>query len=154
MKRIFISYNPVEQAEQSLAIRLQTLGSLYGLHVSLPDRVGTKALKITTKERIQSAGLFIVFSTRSLTKQVKDEIDYALTLKKQIVVVYDKDVRTNINLSGVTEIEYDKRNDSPEKVLGEVLKVVNTKKDDSFSGFILVGLGLLLLAAIMSDSKK
>lgn len=171
MKKIFISYNSSVPQEQSLALRLQTLSSLYGLHVSLPDRVGSTAIKESTKERIAAAELFIVFSTISLSKPVKDEITYARTLEKRIVVVYDKDVPRNLKLSGVKEIEYDREKDTPDKVLTEILKEVgtgkakktvgvkstrklNSKEDDSFAGFVLVGLGLLLLAALMSDSKK
>ena len=57
MTNIFISYNPKVQAEQSLALRMQTLGALYGLSISLPDRVGVIGLKETTKQRIQRASL-------------------------------------------------------------------------------------------------
>jgi hypothetical protein len=171
MRKIFISYNTSMPQEQSLALRLQTLSSLYGLHVSLPDRVGSTSMKESTKERIASAEFFIVFSTISLSKSVKDEITYARTLYKQIVVVYDKDVPRNLKLSGVKEIEYDRKKDTPDKVLTEILKEigsgkakrgvsvkstrrVNSKEDDSFAGFVLVGLGLLLLATLMSDNKK
>ncbi len=174
MKKIFISYNSSMPQEQSLALRLQTLSSLYGLHVSLPDRVGSTVIKESTKERIAAAELFIVFSTISLSKSVKDEITYARTLEKRIVVVYDKDVPRNLKLSGVKEIEYDRLKDTPDKVLTEILNEVSIstgkslkpktkttkgrktikQTDDSFAGFVLVGLGLLLLAALMSGNKK
>ncbi|HCZ34898.1 MAG TPA: hypothetical protein DHV26_03125, partial [Cytophagales bacterium] len=81
-------------------------------------------MKESTKERIASAELFIVFSTISLSKSVKDEITYARTLYKQIVVVYDKDVPRNLKLSGVKEIEYDRKKDTPDKVLTEILKEI------------------------------
>lgn len=168
MKTIFISYNPSESQEQSLALRLQTLGSLYGLHISLPDRIGSTTLKDTTKSRIENTDLFIVFSTKNLSKPIKDEIAFARSLKKRIVVVYDKDVTRNLNLDDVHEIEFDKENDSPEKVLKKILEVVRApirrgvakkivtpkQNNDSFAGFLLVGLGLLLLAAFVSGDKK
>lgn len=119
--KIFISYNPSEPQEQSLAFRMQTLGALYGLHVSLPDRIGSNLLKQVTKQRIVDANLFIVFSTKSLSKAVKDEISYALTLKKRIVIVYDKDVPKNLNLPGVKEIEF---NNNEEKVIKDILDVI------------------------------
>lgn len=169
MNKIFVSYNPTVDSEQSLALRLQTLGSLYGLNVSLPDRIGSVALKATTKQRIQDANLFIVFSTRNLSKSVRDEITYARTLKKKIIVIYDKDVGKNLKLTGVIEVEYDHKEDKPEKLINKILteirspkKITRTGKPrktqqnetDSFGAFLLVGLGLLLLAAFMSDSGK
>lgn len=170
--KIFISYNQSVGSEQSLAVRLQTLGSLYGLHISLPDRIGSSALKVTTKQRIEDAKLFIVFSTRNLSKAVKDEIRFAHTLDKKIIVIYDKDVGKNLNLKGVTEVEYDHGKDEPETLIHEILNEIRTPqkasnkkpsgrtqkkvKDDSDSigAFLLVGLGLLLLAAFMPDSQK
>ncbi|MFN8340638.1 MAG: hypothetical protein U0V64_03135 [Cyclobacteriaceae bacterium] len=172
MKRIYISYNSSAQQEQSLALRLQTLSSLYGLHVSLPDRIGSNAIKDSTKERIAASELFIVFSTISLSKAVREEINFARSLRKKIIVVYDKDVPRNLELTGVKEIEYDRSKDSPDKVLNVILKEVHSsspktnkvkstrrkkivrKDDDTFAGFVLVGLGLLLLAAFMSGDKK
>jgi len=170
MNRIFVSYNPTVESEQSLALRLQTLGSLYGLNVSLPDRIGSTVLKATTRERILGANLFIVFSTRNLSKSVRDEITYARTIGKKIIVIYDKDVGKNLKLTGVVEVEYDHKEDSPEKLISRILseirvpkKVTRTGKptkkvqkdeSDPLGGFLLVGLGLLLLAAFMSDGGK
>lgn len=171
MNRIFVSYNPTVESEQSLALRLQTLGSLYGLNVSLPDRIGSTVLKATTRERILSANLFIVFSTRNLSKSVRDEITYARTIGKKIIVIYDKDVGKNLKLTGVVEVEYDHKEDSPEKLISRILSEIRTPKKvtkttgrparkvqkdetDPIGGFLLVGLGLLLLAAFMSDGGK
>jgi len=154
MTNIFVSYNQNVQAEQSLALRLQTLGALYNLGISLPDRVGRAGLKETTKQRIDKADLFLVFATRNLTKPVVDEINYALTAKKKIIVVYDKDVKNNLNIKEVHEIEYDGKRDNPEKIIGEINKVISkSKEDDTVGAFVLVGLGLLLLAALTSKNK-
>ncbi|WP_407523790.1 hypothetical protein PDL71_17950 [Lacibacter sp. MH-610] len=165
MTNIFISYNPKVQAEQSLALRMQTLGALYGLSISLPDRVGVIGLKETTKQRIQRASLFIVFATRNLSRDVVREINYALELAKTIIVVYDKDVKNNLNIKGVHEIEYNQKTDSPEKIIKEINKIISNSKtkvqkskadnddDDTIGAFLLIGLGLLLLGALTSKSK-
>ena len=42
--KIFISYNPDVEIEQSTALRLQTLSSLYNAVVHLPDRSGNPSL--------------------------------------------------------------------------------------------------------------
>ncbi len=165
MNHIFVSYNPKVQEEQSLALRLQTLGALYGLHISLPDRLGSHALKQATIDRIKKADLYIVFSTRTLEKSVKDEINTALQFKKQIVVIYDKDIGKILNLDGVVEIEYDRRGESSDaflkRVLDEIqkLQIDNRKKKEdatatAVGAFVLVGLGLLLLGALISDDKE
>ena len=166
MANIFISYNHKVETEQSLALRLQTLGSLYGLSISLPDRIGSVGLKDTTMQRIEKSSLFIVFSTRNLTKFVVNEINYAITLKKKIIIVYDKDVEKKSNLQGVHEIEYNHRTDNPEKIISEILSIIHKspskslkstsaseKEENTMGAFILVGLGLLLLAAVTSKGK-
>lgn len=165
MNSIFVSYNPKVATEQSLALRLQTLGSLYGLFISMPDRIGSSQLKSTTKQRIKDSVLFIVFSTQNLSKSVREEIQFARSLKKKIIVIYDKDVEKNLKLKDVVELEYDHKRDNPEKLINEILsltkalgnkqktKKVKQKSSDSFSGILLVGLGLLLLAAFASDKK-
>lgn len=165
MTNIFISYNPRVQAEQSLALRMQTLGALYGLAVSLPDRVGTIGLKETTKQRINRATLFIVFATRNITLDVKREITYANQLKKTIIVVYDKDVKNNLKIPGVHEIEYSQKTDSPEKIIKKINEIIGNSKskaprkkrkdddDDAVGAFLLIGLGLLLLGAFTSKDK-
>lgn len=164
MANIFISYNPRVEAEQSLALRLQTLGSLYGLSVSMPDRTGSIELKESTKQRIAKASLFIVFSTRNLTKSVINEINYARELKKRIIVVYDKDVKKNLGIQGVLEIEYNHNEDKPDKIIAAILKEINKqtakspkksvaagREDDTIGAFLLVGLGLLLLGGLTTE---
>ena len=53
-------------------------------------------------------------STRNLSKSVLDEIKYARTLNKKVIVIYDKDVKKTIKLPGVVEVEYDHKEDKPE----------------------------------------
>lgn len=154
MTNIFISYNQRVQSEQSLALRLQTLGALYGMSVSLPDRIGLSGLKDTTRQRIDKADLFIVFATRRPSREVIDEINYANALKKKVIVVYDKDVRNNLKIKGVHEIEYDQKNDGPQKIITEINSIISKSKDDNaLEAFLIVGLGLLLLAALTSKKK-
>jgi hypothetical protein len=165
MNHIFVSYNPKVQEEQSLALRLQTLGALYGLHISLPDRLGSHALKQATIDRIKKADLYIVFSTRKLERSVEDEIKAALNFKKKIIVIYDKHVGRNLDLKGVEEIEHDRENESSDEFCKNVLEKVQKlqidnrkKKEDATAtavgAFVLVGLGLLLLGALISDDKE
>jgi hypothetical protein len=39
---IFVTYNPQNDFEQTLAVRLQTLGAIHGFNMLLPDRFGSK----------------------------------------------------------------------------------------------------------------
>lgn len=65
---VFISYNPNSDIDQTLAVRLHTIGAVHGFNMLLPDRVGfTKSVSNETKSRILSADYFILFSTEVLS---------------------------------------------------------------------------------------
>ncbi len=152
---LFISYNPNSEIEQSIALRLQTLASLQNVSVLLPDRHGATRLKESTKARIKEASAFVVFSTASLSKTVKEEIEYARSLRKNVVVVYDVKKNVSSRLEGVTEVSANFERESPDAILKKILERVAFKSDNqnAFAALILFGLGMLLLWA-MSDDKK
>ena len=61
---VFISYNPNSDIEQTLAVRLHTIGAVHGFTMLLPERFGFSKLPTNeTKSRILSADYFILFSS-------------------------------------------------------------------------------------------
>lgn len=172
--KIFISYNPDVEIEQSTALRVQTLSSLYNAVVHLPDRSGTTNLKENTKQRIQDAMVFVMFSTHKLSKMVLDEVNYALQVNKRVIIFYDKRIGKNLNTSNIKDANFlekfiDPEKDNPADLLNFVLdnggfvstasnaNLVDKKKDSTanaaLAAIVGVGLGLLLLWTLSDDDK-
>jgi len=159
---IFLSYNPNIELEQSTAFRLQTLASLYDTTILLPDRYGTTHLKDTTKERIRMVDWFIVFSTKALSKAVKDELIYALENKKKILVAYSVVLKKNLDIEGVLEhyIDHEKTaNENAFEIIQKIQCQSNDQSKDKGSigvlGAVLgIGLGLLALWKLSGNGKK
>lgn len=158
MSKIFISYNPNIEEEQSLALRLQTLSSLYGISILLPDRYGAKSIKPSTKERISEADLFVMFSTSKLSDMVSEEVSWALEKSKKVLIIYDKHKGKNLTTpKGVIEIEFDPYKESPDQVLHNVLtqagletqenKLSTSEGSGAIAALLGLGLALVMLAA-------
>ena len=164
---VFISYNPNSDVEQTLAIRLHTIGSVSGFNMILPDR-GFSAMVTSpeTRGRIQLSDYFIVFSTERISDVVQEEINIAFTKNKdrsRILVVYDK--RNGRNLSGAencTEVSIDTR-DNADIIVNQIaskLKSVQPRNEES-NGFLsvlgnilLIGVGLFALTEIFENEPK
>jgi len=172
MKTIFVTYNPNSEFEQTLAIRLHTIGASSGFRMYLPDRFNSsKILDEETKSRIGRADYVVMFSITSLSPIVKEEINYAfkqLNDKSKIIVIYDK--QRGENLTGVitshfTPIYIDQFDDlGQDKVLSKIIttiqnkeiksqskQIVNLKKEkensQALAALLGIGLGLLILGS-------
>jgi hypothetical protein len=164
---IFVTYNPSNSFEQTLAIRLHTIGAVNGYRMFLPDRFNdAEKINQETVYRIKSSDYFILFSTSSLTETVKQEIKTAfdhLKEKSKIIIIYNK-VKNISHNQNCTEVYIDTQKDSTKVILDKVLNQIslNEKKNrnrapsktsstaDAIGGLILVGLGLLTLDAIFN----
>ncbi|MFN7301905.1 MAG: hypothetical protein ACOVSS_13800 [Bacteroidia bacterium] len=171
---IFLSYNPGNDVEETLAIRMHTLGAVHGFRMYLPDRfLNEEDLSVETQSRINASNYYIMFSTqKKLSDVTRKEIQFAFAQKKdrsKIIVIYDKEVGKNLkNADEFTALFYDKANESMEQFSSKVLQKIKTlndndksmspkeaaKEDDAMAGFVLAGLALLLLAAVFSTGKK
>jgi hypothetical protein len=161
--KIFVSYNPGVEIEQSTALRLQTLAGLYGAVIHLPDRFGSSKLKDSTKQRIADADLFVMFSTQTLHRQVEEEVAYAFSLDKRVLIFYDKNVGKNLDTSraNVTEEYFDPLLDTSATVMERVARhggfIKNaapkqpSPENNVAAALVGIGLGLFLLWAL---SKK
>jgi hypothetical protein len=164
MPAVFISYNPDSEAEQTLALRLHTIGAVHGFNMILPDRsLSSRVVSPETKGRIQLSDYFIVFSTESLSAVVMDEIGIAFSKhhdKSKILVIYDKSRSKKVaGLENCTEVYIDTREDVLKNVndIAAKLKSVNPGTDDLISvlgGILLVGVGLFALSEIFSAPAR
>jgi hypothetical protein len=158
---IFVTYNPRNDFEQTLAIRLQTLGSIHGFDMLLPDRFGGKPLVTQeTEYRIKSADYFVFFSSSELTPVVQKEIEVAfnhLKDKSRIIIVYDRVKNLHHSLP-CTEVYIDSSKSTAQEILQQTINSIQdnqakrSKKDaqNALGAFLLIGLGLLALNSAAS----
>lgn len=169
---VFISYNSQSEFEETLAIRLHTLGAVHGYNTLLPDRTNNSSLvSVSTKQRINASDYFILFSTSAkLSAVVLEEIKVAFAKfhnKARIIIVFDAKHGKNVKgLDKCTSIFIDSSKQSAAEILEEILATIKrneakpvaklAKNDDGgiLAGLLLAGLGLLLLGAALSDDDR
>lgn len=78
-KTLFITYNPKNADEQTLALRLHSIAVANGFTACLPDRYDSlTTISENTKNRILQADYVIMFAlTNRLSSVVKEEIEFA-----------------------------------------------------------------------------
>lgn len=165
---IFISYNPLSEFEQTLAVRLHTMGSVNGFRMFLPDRYNSDfGIDTETKNRIQQSSWFLVFSTGKLSQTVKEEIEYAYQIyqnKSKIVVIYNflkgKTLQGEIT-NHFTEIYFNPRTENFDQIINKKIipKIINenykeTKEKElkqqrnALLTLVGIGIGMVLLGSL------
>ena len=167
---VFVTYNPGNEFEQTLAVRLHTIGAVHGFNMLMPDRFHNNGkISSETSFRIKSSDYFILFSTSALTQVVLQEVNTAFTHlkdKSKVLIIYNrvKNLKHNENC---TEVFIDAGKNSPQQILDKVIQEIKQNQkglkknnvvteDDTTSvlgGILLVGLGLLALDSIFNSKK-
>ncbi|MBE2289859.1 MAG: hypothetical protein IAE95_09910 [Chitinophagaceae bacterium] len=166
---IFLSYNSGSDLEETLAVRLHTIGAVHGFRMLLPDRYDNSELvSAETRNRIVMSDYFILFSTSVLGAQVQEEIAIAfqhLNDKSKIIVIFDRHKGKNIHgADNCTQIYIDSRAESTQQILERILAELKSKEirkptkkqtstEDIVGGILLAGLGLLVLGALLDNGK-
>lgn len=131
-KNIFITYSKPAIAE-SVTLSLQTLSKMHGFLASLPNRTKlTPPCDDETKLRIRNALFVLAFCLNGLTKILKEELNYSISINKPIIILYDKKRGQKINFRNCTnikEIFVDSHNtDEAIHQIAEFIKKISTKK--------------------------
>jgi TIR domain len=94
MFRVFLSYN-TSRDEMVVVWRLQTLAAASGLHLEVlnPEQRSDWA---TVTKRIDEADSVIAFLTKQATKQVENELRYALSRGKPVIPIVERGVSTKL----------------------------------------------------------
>jgi hypothetical protein len=163
---VFISYNSNSDLEQTLAMRLHTIGAVHGLNMHLPDRFNSdNIISPETQSRINFSDYYILFSTnKQLSKAALNEIQYAFQKyndKSRIIIIYDAAKGKNMKgTDNCTELFFDRKKYSMEQFISQVMGIITNhhtsyskKQSDAVGGLVLAGLGLLLLGAVFSGKK-
>jgi hypothetical protein len=167
---VFVTYNPGNEFEQTLAVRLHTIGAVHGFNMLMPDRFHNNGtISKETAFRIKSSDYFILFSTSALTQVVIQEVKTAfghLKDKSKVLIIYNK-VKNIKHNENCTEVFIDASKDSLQQILDKVINELKENKttvkkskavdeDDTTSvigGILLVGLGLLALDSLFTSKK-
>lgn len=166
---VFVSYNPGNDFEQTLAVRLHTIGAVHGLNMLMPDRFFEHTpISNETVYRIKSSDYFILFSTSPLTETVQQEVATAfshLKEKSKIIIIYNK-VKNLKHNEKCTEVFINTNKDSVQIILDKVIHEIKhsqvPKKNNAqqqedtatiLGGILLVGLGLLALDSLFNSKK-
>jgi len=172
MKTIFVSYNPKSDEEQTLAVRLHSIGAVHGFKMYLPDRYNSETyLDNETKNRIANSDWYIIFLNTRLSKIVKEEIEFAFDAfkdKSRIIVVYTKEkVLTGSLTEHFTEIYFNPAEDNSfDIVLQRIKEQLNAEKQavkqhkkqknekNALFALLSVGLGLAALSFLFGGGRR
>lgn len=185
--KIYITFNSSNktQIEESTALRLQTLSNLYGINVNLPYRANLKFdLDSESKTRIKCSDYVIVLSMTNLSPRLKEEIDFSISEKKPIIVIYNEAKGKNIkflNKHNIKEVSLDAYNSEEtlhkiaqylqkelksksiatklpaKKTITPTLKKATSpsiKNEDAGLGIALLGIGLGLLSLALLSNDE
>lgn len=166
---IFISYNARNEDEQTLAVRLHTIGAVNGFTMLLPDRNSNLVLSDETKNRINQSDYFVVFAFGKTSPQVLGEMEHAfmrLRDKYRIIVIKPgTDKQQGREPNHFTQIYFNPKLESVDmimqKIMGSIFKkqkmikkkaAKKTKEaENGFLALLGVGLGLYALNEISKN---
>ena len=167
---IFITYNPDNALEQTLASRLHTIGAVNGFRMYLPDRFNSDSLLDSeTERRINLSDYFILFSFGKLSEMVRQEIETAynhLQNPSHIIVIYDRQKGKNLvgNLTNhFTAFDFDPITDNSSELVQRIINSIlhqqlaheRSKRENSqaMNALLGIGLGLFTLAALSKSER-
>ncbi len=132
---VFITYNPGNGFEQTLASRLHTIGAVNGFRMYLPDRFNSDViLDHETQRRINLSDYFILFSFSPLSEMVRQEIEKAynhLRDPSRIIVVYNRGEGENLTgdiTKHFTKFNFDPFKDDSSDFVQKIIASINKKE--------------------------
>lgn len=175
---VFVTYNPGNSQEQTIAARLHTIGAVSGFRMYMPDRFNSETvLDNETKRRINQSDYVVMFSMGKLSTIVKHEIETAFKHigdKSKIIIIYDKHKGKNLKseiTNYFTPFYFDKYHNKQDELLKAVINTIFHKEKNeiinkqegvirklnkeisdasAISALLGVGLGLLILGVLGS----
>lgn len=157
---VFLSFS-VDQEDQVLIWRLQTLATAEGIDIYVPlwqlvedRRAGS--LPRVVRAAIDRADCVLAIITSRTGAKVRDELSYALQTRKLIVPLVERSVAQPAFFKSLPRIFYFTQNEPPGRLESEVLaflkeQQLSKEKRQALGAVIAVGLGLLVLSALNQD---
>lgn len=157
MYRVFLSYN-TSRDEMVVVWRLQTLAAASGLHLEVLNHEQRSDWSIVT-QKIDEADSVIAFLTKQASRQVENELRYALSRGKPVIPIVERGVSTKLisvllQQSGVRVFELDPDNPGMmESMLADYLRKEKLSRKTRNAILALAGAlaGLFLLQELTQN---
>jgi hypothetical protein len=173
---LFIAFDGNDRREYQAAMRLSTIGTLYGVTVSMPDMSAIG--EHNTKERMGSALVCVVFATSGHSEVADKYLRWLADIGKQAIVLYDAKYLPSIRAQPANLVEawvpIDFESHSIDSTLTDVanrvhhiiafqneLKKMKSKQlatqqnnEKAINVLLGIGVGLLVLAVVAEAAKK
>lgn len=157
MYRVFLSYNTTRD-EMVVVWRLQTLAAASGLHLEVLNSEQRSDWTVVA-QKIDESDSVIAFLTKQATKQVENELRYALSRGKPVIPIVERGVSTKLisvllQQSGIPVFVLDP--DKPgmmESMLADYLRTKKLNKEKRNAILALAGTiaGLFLLQELTQN---
>ncbi|HKW16477.1 MAG TPA: toll/interleukin-1 receptor domain-containing protein [Terriglobales bacterium] len=151
--KVFLSYG-TDPESQITAWRLQTLGTSYGIEISVPQRngaysSGSRATLTQIQRAIDEADCVLAIVTGPSGPAVERELNYALQKRKVIVPIVQQGVVSQDFLAMFPQTIQLSPSQDPEQLsqIMDFLKRQKLSKENqkALGALVLAGLGLLFL---------
>ncbi len=152
--RVFLSYS-LDQSEQALAWRLQTLASAHGIEVFVPPRgPGYTALPSPgVASAIDRSDCVLAIINAKADAGVQRELKHALAKRKLVIPIVHSELAHNPLLTQFPRVFNYIPGGNPGKVETEVVEYLKQQrvakdKQQAIGALVALGLGLLALFAL------
>ena len=153
--RVFISYSA--QEDQVIALRLQTLASVYGFQAFVPPattraRSAVQRLHLSIQQEIRHSDLVLAVVNHTPSNSAIAELNYASSLQKMVVPIVSPWVDQNFLESFPKAFVIDPRD--PSRVESELLEFLHEKKASRETTNAAVGLTALIVGMLLLSKTK
>ncbi|MGH9469824.1 MAG: toll/interleukin-1 receptor domain-containing protein [Terriglobia bacterium] len=153
--KVFLSHS-LDPAEQVLAWRLQTLAAAHEIEMFVPQRSGehqTAAGLQSIRQAIDGADCVLAIITADASRNVRDELQYALSKSKLVIPIVRSDLSGHPLIVPFGRIFIFSPWDDPGKIESEIVQFLKEQKiskehQQAIGGLAALGLGLLLLFSL------
>ena len=153
--RVYLSHS-LDPAETSLAWRLQTLATAYGIEMFVPNYASMAAAGATSVQNaIDRADCVLAIITTAVSPNVQNELRYALEKHKLVIPIVRSDVENHPLLAQFPRVFTFSPWDNPGAIETQIVEFLKEQKvardkQQAIGALAAVGIGLLVLFSLSS----
>lgn len=151
---VFISYSASD--DQVIALRLQTLASVYGFRAYVPPaftRAGNDGtLSSTVQQELKAADVVFAVINQAPSPSTAAELNYALLLKKLVVPIVGRWVDQRFLQSFPKHFILDPF--KPSNIESDIVSFLQKSKADKETKAAVIGLAALVIGMLLLSSAK
>jgi len=151
--RVYLSHS-LDPAETSLAWRLQTLATAYGIEMFVPNYASMAAAGATSVQNaIDRADCVLAIITTAVSPNVQNELRYALEKRKLVIPIVRSDLRGSPLVGQFPRVFSFAPSDDPGTIETQIVDFLKERqvakdKQQAIGALAAVGLGLLVLFSL------